>query len=260
MALRVEETESADKFMVFGRGILHISILVETMRREGYEFQLGQPQVLIKEKNGVKHEPVELLTIQVPEIFSGKVIEIVTKRKGDIVHMENKNDRMHLEFSIPARGLIGMSNSILTVSEGEAVSAHRFKAFEPWKGDIETRKKGSLISMHTGMSIPYAIDKLQDRGRFFVDPGEEVYAGQVIGENTREDDILVNITKTKKQSNVRASGTDDKSSIAPAIKFSLEQCMEYIKKDEYVEVTPKSIRLRKIILDEHERKRSERKD
>ncbi len=260
LALRVEETESADKFMVFGRGILHISILVETMRREGYEFQLGQPQVLIKEKNGVKHEPVELLTIQVPEIFSGKVIEIVTKRKGDIVHMENKNDRMHLEFSIPARGLIGMSNSILTVSEGEAVSAHRFKAFEPWKGDIETRKKGSLISMHTGMSIPYAIDKLQDRGRFFVDPGEEVYAGQVIGENTREDDILVNITKTKKQSNVRASGTDDKSSIAPAIKFSLEQCMEYIKKDEYVEVTPKSIRLRKIILDEHERKRSERKD
>ncbi len=260
LALRVEETESADKFIVFGRGILHISILVETMRREGYEFQLGQPQVLIKEKNGVKHEPVELLTIQVPEIFSGKVIEIVTKRKGDIVHMENKNDRMHLEFSIPARGLIGMSNSILTVSEGEAVSAHRFKAFEPWKGDIETRKKGSLISMHTGMSIPYAIDKLQDRGRFFVDPGEEVYAGQVIGENTREDDILVNITKTKKQSNVRASGTDDKSSIAPAIKFSLEQCMEYIKKDEYVEVTPKSIRLRKIILDEHERKRSERKD
>ena len=260
LALRVEETESADKFIVFGRGILHISILVETMRREGYEFQLGQPQVLIKEKNGVKHEPVELLTIQVPEIFSGKVIEIVTKRKGDIVHMENKNDRMHLEFSIPSRGLIGMSNSVLTVSEGEAVSAHRFKAFEPWKGDIETRKKGSLISMHTGMSIPYAIDKLQDRGRFFVDPGEEVYAGQVIGENTREDDILVNITKTKKQSNVRASGTDDKSSIAPAIKFSLEQCMEYIKKDEYVEVTPKSIRLRKIILDEHERKRSERKD
>jgi len=260
LALRVEETESADKFIVFGRGILHISILVETMRREGYEFQLGQPQVLIKEKKGVKHEPVELLTIQVPEVFSGKVIEIVTKRKGEIVNMENKNDRMNLEFSIPARGLIGMTNSILTVSEGEAISAHRFKAFEPWKGDIETRKKGSLISMHTGMSIPYAIDKLQDRGRFFVDPGEEVYAGQVIGENTREDDILVNITKTKKQSNVRAAGTDDKSSIAPAIKFSLEQCMEYIKKDEYIEVTPKSIRLRKIILDEHERKRSERKD
>ncbi|MCD4792788.1 MAG: translational GTPase TypA [Bacteroidales bacterium] len=260
LALRVEDTDSADKFMVYGRGILHLSILIETMRREGFEFQLGQPQVLTKEVNGVKHEPVELLTIQVPEIFSGKVIEIVTKRKGEIVNMENKNDRMHLEFSIPARGLIGMANSILTVSEGEAVTAHRFKAYEPWKGNIETRKKGSLITMHTGTSIPYAIDKLQDRGRFFVDPGEEVYAGQVIGENTRDDDILVNITKTKKQSNVRASGTDDKSSIAPAIKFSLEQCMEYIKKDEYIEVTPKSIRLRKILLDEHERKRAERKD
>lgn len=260
LALRVEETDSADKFIVFGRGILHLSILVETMRREGYEFQLGQPQVLIKEIDGKKNEPIELLTIQVPEEFSGKVIEIVTKRKGEIVNMENKNDRMHLEFSIPARGLIGMVNSVLTVSQGEAISAHRFKAFEPWKGEIDIRKKGSLISMHTGTSIPYAIDKLQDRGRFFVDPGEEVYAGQVIGENTREDDILVNITKTKKQSNVRASGTDDKSSIAPAVKFSLEQCMEYIKKDEYIEVTPKSIRLRKIILNEHERKRSERKD
>ncbi len=260
LALRVEDTDSADKFLVYGRGILHLSILIETMRREGYEFQLGQPQVITKEIDGVKCEPVELLTIQVPESFSGKVIEIVTKRKGEIVNMENKNDRMHLEFSIPARGLIGMSNSILTVSEGEAISAHRFKGFEPWKGTIETRKKGSLITMHTGTSIPYAIDKLQDRGRFFVDPGEEVYAGQVIGENTRDDDILVNITKTKKQSNVRAAGTDDKSSIAPAIKFSLEQCMEYIKKDEYIEVTPKSIRLRKIILDEHARKRSERKD
>jgi len=260
LALRVEETGSADQFLVFGRGILHLSILIETMRREGYEFQLGQPQVLVKEINGVKHEPVELLTIQVPEPFSGKVIEIVTRRKGEIVNMENKNDRMHLEFSIPARGLIGMANSILTVSEGEAISAHRFKAYEPWKGEIETRKKGSLITMHTGTSIPYALDKLQDRGRFFVDPGEEVYAGQVIGENTRDDDILVNITKTKKLTNVRASGTDDKSSLAPAIKFSLEQCMEYIKKDEYIEVTPKSIRLRKIILDEHERKRSERKD
>ncbi len=260
LALRVEDTDSADKFLVYGRGILHLSILIETMRREGYEFQLGQPQVITKEIDGVKCEPIELLTIQVPETFSGKVIEIVTKRKGEIVNMENKNDRMHLEFSIPARGLIGMSNSILTVSEGEAISAHRFKGFEPWKGNIETRKKGSLITMHTGTSIPYAIDKLQDRGRFFVDPGEEVYAGQVIGENTRDDDILINITKTKKQSNVRAAGTDDKSSIAPAIKFSLEQCMEYIKKDEYIEVTPKSIRLRKIILDEHARKRSERKD
>jgi GTP-binding protein len=260
LALRVEETDSADKFLVYGRGILHLSILVETMRREGYEFQLGQPQVLIKEVDGEKHEPVELLTIQVPESFSGKIIEIVTKRKGDIVKMENKNERMHLEFSIPARGLIGMTNSLLTVSEGEAISAHRFKAYELWKGDIETRKKGSLISMHTGTSIPYAIDKLQDRGKFFVDPGEEVYAGQVIGESTREDDILINITKTKKLTNMRASGSDEKSAIAPAIKFSLEQCMEYIKKDEYIEVTPHSIRLRKIILDEHERKRSERFD
>ncbi len=260
LALRVKETDSADKFLVYGRGILHLSILIETMRREGYEFQLGQPQVLIKEIDGVKHEPVELLTIQVPEPFSGKVIEIVTKRKGEIVNMENKNDRMHLEFSIPARGLIGMANSVLTVSEGEAISAHRFKAYEPWKGPIDTRKKGSLITMHTGTSIPYAIDKLQDRGKFFVDPGEEVYAGQVIGENTREDDLLINITKTKKQSNVRAAGTDDKSAIAPAIKFSLEQCMEYIKKDEYIEVTPQSIRLRKILLDEHERKRANRTD
>ena len=260
LALRVEETDSADSFLVYGRGILHLSILVETMRREGYEFQLGQPQVLIKEIDGVKHEPVELLTIQTPEEFSGKIIEIVTKRKGEIVKMENKNDRMHLEFSVPARGLIGISNLLLTVSEGEAISAHRFKAYEAWKGDIETRKKGSLISMHTGTAIPYAIDKLQDRGRFFVDPGEEVYAGQVIGENTRDDDILVNITKTKKLTNMRASGSDDKTSIAPAVKFSLEQCMEYIKKDEYIEVTPKSIRLRKIILNEHERKRSERKD
>ncbi len=260
LALRVEETDSADKFIVYGRGILHLSILVETMRREGYEFQLGQPQVLIKEIDGIKHEPVELLTIQVPEEFSGKVIEIVTRRKGEIQKMENKNERMHLEFSIPARGLIGMANAVLTVSEGEAITAHRFLAYEPWKGDIETRKKGSLISMHTGTAIPYAIDKLQDRGRFFVDPGEEVYAGQVIGENTREDDILVNITKTKKLTNMRASGSDDKTSIAPAVKFSLEQCMEYIKQDEYIEVTPKSIRLRKIILNEHERKRSERKD
>jgi len=259
LALRVEETDSADKFLVYGRGILHLSILIETMRREGYEFQLGQPQVLTKVIDGKVNEPVELLTIQVPEQFSGKVIEIVTRRKGEIVNMENKNERMHLEFSIPARGLIGMSNSILTVSEGEAISAHRFKAYEPWKGDIETRRKGSLITMHTGTSIPYAIDKLQDRGKFFVDPGEEVYAGQVIGENTREDDLLVNITKTKKQSNVRAAGTDDKSAIAPAIKFSLEQCMEYIKKDEYIEVTPQSIRLRKILLNEHERKRADRK-
>ncbi len=260
LALQVKETSSADKFLVYGRGILHLSILIETMRREGFEFQLGQPQVLVKEIDGKKHEPIELLTIQVPEIFSGKVIEIVTKRKGEILNMENKNERMHLEFAIPARGLIGMANSILTVSEGEAITAHRFKNYEPWKGIIETRKKGSLITMHTGTSIPYALDKLQDRGKFFVDPGEEVYAGQVVGESNRADDILVNITKTKKLSNVRASGTDDKSSLAPAVKFSLEQCMEYIKKDEYIEVTPKSIRIRKILLNEHERKRANRKE
>ncbi len=258
LALRVQETDSADKFLVFGRGILHLSVLVETMRREGYEFQLGQPQVLIKEIDGVKHEPIEILTIQTPENFSGKIIEIVTRRKGEILNMQNKNNRMYLEFSIPARGLTGLTNAILTVSEGEAISAHRFKKYEPWKGEIEGRKKGSLISMHTGVAIPYAIDKLQDRGRFFVEPGEEVYAGQVVGENTREDDILVNITKTKKLTNMRASGSDDKMSVAPAIKFSLEQSMEYIKKDEYVEVTPASTRLRKIILDEHERKRAER--
>ncbi|HPB25583.1 MAG TPA: translational GTPase TypA [Bacteroidales bacterium] len=258
LALRVEETDSPDKLNVFGRGILHLSILVETMRREGYEFQLGQPQVIIKEINGVKNEPVESLTIHVPEQFSGKVIEIVTKRKGDIANIETRNDRIELKFNIPARGIIGLTNAVLTVTEGEAVIAHTFKAFEPWKGEILSRRNGSLISGETGTAITYALDKLQDRGSFFVEPNDQIYEGQIVGENTRYDDIVVNLTKTKKLTNIRASGSDDKAMIIPAIKFSLEEAMEYIKEDEYVEVTPKSIRLRKIILDETQRKRSKK--
>ena len=255
LAMRVEETNSPDKFIVYGRGILHLSILVETMRREGYEFQLGQPHVIIKEIDGVKHEPVELLMVQVPEAFSSRVIEIVTRRKGDIMIIETKGDRIHLEFNIPSRGVIGLRNPILTATEGEAVIAHRFIGFEPWKGEISSRRNGSLIVMETGTAIAYSIEKLQDRGRFFIDPFEEVYAGQVIGENTRQEDIVVNVIKTKKLSNMRASGSDEKIVITPAIKFSLEEAMEYIKNDEYLEVTPKSYRLRKIVLDEHERKR-----
>ena len=255
LALRVEETNSPDKLNVFGRGVLHLSILVEEMRREGYEFQLGQPQVILKESKGEKQEPMELLTVHVPDAFSGKVIEIVSQRKGEIINIENRNDRTAMEFKIPARGMIGMTNLILTSTEGEAVISHRFHAYEPWKGDIENRRNGSLIAMETGTAIPYSIDKLQDRGRFFIDPNEEIYAGQVIGENTRQDDLVVNITKTKKLTNMRSSGADDKTLVTPATKFSLEEAMEYIKSDEYIEVTPKSIRLRKIILNEHERKR-----
>ncbi len=260
LALRVEDTDSSDRFLVYGRGILHLSILVETMRREGYEFQVGQPQVLIKEINGQKHEPVEVLHVHVPEAFSGKVIEIVSRRKGEITHIETKNDRVVLEFSIPARGLIGITNPILTSTEGEALIAHRFKDYEPWKGDIPSRINGSLIAMETGTAIAYSIDKLQDRGSFFVDPGVEIYEGQIIGESTRTDDLVLNLTKTKKLTNIRASGTDDKAVIIPAVKFSLEECMEYIKDDEYVEVTPKSLRLRKIILNENERKRRKRSE
>ena len=255
LALRVEETDSPDKLLVYGRGILHLSILVETMRREGYEFQLGQPKVVIKEIDGFKHEPVELLNVNVSEEFSGKVIEIVTKRKGDILNIEHKNDRINLEFKISARGLIGLANPILTVTEGEAVISHRFKAFEPWKGEIQSRRNGALIAMETGTSIAYSISKTQDRGKFFVDPNENIYAGQVIGESTRYDDLVINVIKTKKLTNMRASGTDDKLSIAPAIKFTLEEAMEYIGADEYLEVTPKSIRIRKILLSEHDRKR-----
>jgi len=256
LALRVEEMDSPDRFQVFGRGILHLAILVETMRREGYEFQLGQPQILTKTIDGQKCEPVELLKVQVPEAFAGKVIELVSRRKGDMTHMEHKRDRVILEFDIPARGLIGLRNPVLTATEGEAVMAHRFKAYQPWKGDLQGRNNGSLISMYTGTAITYAIDKLQDRGKFFIEPFEDVYNGQVIGESTRSDDIVINVNKTKKLSNVRASGSDDKAVIYPATKFSLEEAMEYIKGDEYVEVTPKSIRLRKILLDEIERKRS----
>jgi GTP-binding protein len=255
LALRVEETDSPDRLLVYGRGILHLSILVETMRREGYEFQIGQPQVLVKEINGEKHEPVEFLTISVPEAFSGKVIEIVTRRKGEVFTIETRNDRVILEFNIPARGIIGLTNPILTATEGEAVIAHRFKAYEPWKGEIPNRLNGSLLAMETGTAIAYSIDKLQDRGKFFIFPKEEIYAGQIIGESSRQDDLLINVIKTKKLTNVRASGSDDKIVIVPPVRFSLEEAMEYIKNDEYVEVTPKSIRLRKIILDEHERKR-----
>ena len=255
LALKVEETSAADSFLVYGRGILHLSILVETMRREGYELQLGQPKVVTKEIEGFRHEPVELLYINVAEEFSGKVIEIVTKRKGDIINIEKKDDRVNLEFKISARGLIGLTNPILTATEGEAVISHRFKDYEPWKGEIVEKRNGALIAMETGTAISYSIDKLQDRGKFFIDPNEEIYEGQVIGENTRQDDLVVNVIKTKKLTNMRASGSDDKTAIAPAIKFSLEEAMEYIGEDEYVEVTPKHLRLRKILLKEHDRKR-----
>jgi GTP-binding protein len=255
LAMNVEETDSPEKLTVYGRGILHLSILIETMRREGYEFQLGQPKVIIKEIEGVTHEPVESLTVLVPEEHQGKVIEIVTRKKGEIVNIHQKSDRTVLEFNIPARGLIGLTNSVLTLTEGEAIMAHRFKSYEPWKGEIASRRNGALIAMETGTAIAYSIDKLQDRGKFFINPGEPIYAGQVIGENNRQDDLMVNLTKTKKLTNVRASGTDEKAAIIPAIKFSLEEAMEYIREDEYVEVTPKSIRLRKIFLDENERKR-----
>ena len=258
LALKVEETDSPDRLLVYGRGILHLSILVETMRREGYEMQLGQPKVVIKQINGYKHEPVEVLNVNVAEEFSGKVIEIVTKRRGDILNIETKNDRINLEFKISARGLIGLTNPILTATEGEAVISHRFSGYEPWKGEIQSKRNGALIAMETGTAIAYSIDKLQDRGNFFVSPNDEIYAGQVIGESTRYDDLVVNVIKTKKQSNVRASGSDDKVSIAPAIKFSLEESMEYIADDEYVEVTPKSIRLRKILLSEIDRKRAKK--
>ncbi|MFW5708270.1 MAG: translational GTPase TypA [Bacteroidota bacterium] len=255
LAMRVEPTDSADAYMVYGRGVLHLSILIETMRREGYELQVGQPRVIIKEIDGVKHEPVEYLTVHVPEQFSGKVIEMVSQRKGDLVNMENKNERTHLEFEIPSRGLIGLRSNMLTATEGEAVMSHRLKGFEPLKGDIVRKRNGALIAMETGTAIAYSIDKLQDRGKFFVNPGEEIYVGQVIGENNKQEDLIVNLTKTKKLSNVRAAGSDDKMIIAPAIKFSMEEALEYIAEDEYVEFTPAKQRMRKIILDEHERKR-----
>ncbi|MDM8552601.1 translational GTPase TypA [Desulfobacterales bacterium HSG2] len=259
LALRVEETDSASQLIVYGRGTLHLSILVETMRREGYEFQMGQPKVVIKEIDGFRHEPVELLYVNVSEEFSGKVIEIISKRKGDLLNIEAKNDRINLEFKIPARGLIGLTKPILTATEGEAVISHRFKGYEPWKGQIKNKRNGALIAMRTGTSVAYAIHKLQDRGKFFIDPNEKIYAGQVIGESTRYEDLVLNVLKGKKLTNIRASGSDEKLSIAPATKFSLEESMEYIGEDEYVEVTPKSVRIRKILLNEHERKMKQKK-
>ena len=256
LALRMEPTDSADKFMVFGRGVLHLSVLIETMRREGYELQIGQPQVIIKEIDGVKCEPVEEMTIDLPETVSGTAINMVTIRKGEMLSMEGKGERMICKFQIPSRGIIGMRNQLLTATAGEAIMTHRFLEYQPLKGGIPERQNGSLVSMENGAAIPYSIDKLQDRGRFFVNPNEDIYEGQVIGENTRQDDMTVNITKTKKMSNVRSSGADDKAKIVPAIKFSLEEALEYIQKDEYVEVTPKHLRIRKVYLKETDRKRN----
>ena len=256
LALRVQQTDSADKFLVYGRGVLHLSVLIETMRREGYELQIGQPQVIIKEIDGVKCEPVEHLTIDLPEEGSGKAVEMVSIRKGEMTSMEARGSRMVCEFIIPSRGIIGLRNQLLTATAGEAIMAHRFFEYQPLKGDIAQRLNGSLVSMENGTAIPYSIDKLQERGKFFIDPGEDIYEGQVIGENSRQDDMTVNVTKTKKLSNVRSSGADDKAKIVPAIKFSLEEALEYIQKDEYVEVTPNHLRLRKIYLKEVDRKRN----
>ncbi len=257
LALRVEETGSADKFMVFGRGVLHLSVLIETMRREGYELQIGQPQVIIKAIDGVQCEPIEALTIDLPENVSGKAIEMVTQRKGEMLGMEPKGERMVCTFNIPSRGIIGLRNQLLTATAGEAIMAHRFLEYQPLKGAIPGRLNGSLVSMEKGTAIPYSIDKLQERGKFFIFPGEEVYEGQVIGENSRQDDMVVNVTKTKKLTNVRSAGADDKARIAPPIKFTLEEALEYIQKDEYVEVTPNHLRLRKVLLKEVDRKRNQ---
>ncbi len=259
LALRVVPSESADAWIVYGRGVLHLSVLIETMRREGYELQVGQPQVIIKEINGEKHEPVEQLTINLPEESSSRIIDMVTKRKGEMMIMERKGDRIHMEFIIPSRGIIGLTNNVLTASAGEAIMAHRFLEYQPWKGEIEKRQNGSIIAMETGNAFAYALDKLQDRGRFFIEPQTDIYAGQIVGEHTKEGDLVVNVTKSKKLTNVRASGTDDKAKLAPPIIFSLEQALEYIKEDEYVELTPNAMRLRKIILDENERKRQAKK-
>ncbi len=258
LALRVTKDPARDIWTVFGRGVLHLSVLIETMRREGYELQVGQPQVIVREIDGRKCEPVELLTINVTEEYSSKMIDMVTRRKGELVSMSSQGDRVHLEFQIPSRGIIGLRSNVLTASAGEAVMAHRFLEYQPWKGDIERRTNGSLIALEAGTAYAYAIDKLQDRGRFFIFPQEEVYAGQVVGENAKDNDIVVNVTKSKKLTNMRASGADDKARIVPPVVFSLEEALEYIKEDEYVEVTPHHIRLRKIILDELERKRSGR--
>lgn len=254
LALRVEPTNSADAWLVYGRGILHLSVLIETMRREGYELQVGQPQVIIKEVDGVKMEPVEVLVVDVPEAMSGKVIELVTQRKGEMLIMESKGAMQHLEFDIPARGIIGLRNRLMTLTAGEAVIAHRFKGYEPWKGTIPKRQNGVLVSLDTGTATPYSIDKLQDRGTFFIDPGADIYEGQILGEHIRDNDLPINVTKGKQLNNIRAAGSDDGLRIAPALKMSLEQFMEYIQGDEYIEVTPENIRLRKILLKESDRR------
>lgn len=259
LALRVEKDINSDKWTVFGRGVLHLSVLIETMRREGYELQVGQPQVIFKEIDGVRCEPVEQLTINLPEDCSGKIIEIVATRKGEMISMEAIGDRIQLEFHIPSRGIIGLRNNVLTLSAGEAIMSHRFLEYQAYKGDIEKRVNGSIIAMETGTTFAYALDKLQDRGKFFVHPGENIYAGQVVGENSKEGDMVVNVTKSKKLTNMRASGADDKVRLAPPIIFSLEEALEYIREDEYVEITPTNIRLRKVYLDENERKRMSKK-
>ena len=257
LALRVRKTENEDgKWIVSGRGVLHLSVLIETMRREGYELQVGQPQVIFKEIDGVKCEPIEELTISVPEEFASKMIDMVTRRKGEMVSMETQGDRVNIEFDMPSRGIIGLRTNVLTASAGEAIMAHRFKEYQPFKGEIERRTNGSIIAMEAGTAFAYAIDKLQDRGKFFIFPQEEVYAGQVVGEHSHEKDLVVNVTKSKKLTNTRASGTDDKARLIPPVQFSLEEALEYIKEDEYVEVTPKAMRMRKVILDENERKRA----
>lgn len=255
LALRVEPGSTPDSFMVYGRGIMHLSVVIETMRREGYELQVGKPRVIIKEIDGAKHEPIEVLSIDLPEASSGKVIEAVTRRKGELLVMEPKGDLIHLEFEIPSRGLIGLRTSLMNVTAGEAVISHRFEKFDFWRGEIPSRNKGVMVAMENGTSFAYALDKLQDRGKFFIAPQTEIYEGQIVGEHTRENDLVVNLTKSKKLTNMRSSGADDKAKLAPPTVFSLEECMEYIDDDEYVEVTPKNIRLRKIYLKEHERKR-----
>jgi len=257
LALRVEEVEgSTDRWIVSGRGVLHLSVLVETMRREGYELQVGQPQVIYKEINGVKHEPIEEMTINVPEEFASKMIDMVTRRKGEMTSMEAQGERVNIEFNIPSRGIIGLRTNMLTASQGEAIIAHRFKEYQPYKGEIERRVNGSMISQESGNAYAYSIDHLQDRGKFFINPQQQVYAGQVVGEHVHENDLVINVCKAKQLTNVRASGTDDKARIIPPIQFSLEEALEYIKEDEYVEVTPLSMRMRKIILDHLERKRA----
>ena len=256
LALRVKKDPEEDAWTVFGRGVLHLSVLIETMRREGYELQVGQPQVIYKDIDGVRHEPIEELTINVPSDFSSKIIDMVTRRKGEMMSMEAQADRVNIEFNIPSRGIIGLRTNVLTASAGEAIMAHRFKEYQPYKGDIERRTNGSMVAMESGTAFAYAIDKLQERGKFFINPQEEVYAGQVVGEHIHENDLVINVTKSKKLTNRRASGSDDKARIVPPIIFSLEEALEYIKEDEYLEVTPKSMRMRKIILDELERKRA----